>query len=133
PSGVAAPEDGRTPPPETERLQSPQQLPKTVTSVFILLIVQGYSWAAEPRLTTGKAETRSRAAPIGINVTVSTAASDFTGLAGNLPTSPCRSCCQPATVLALARRRIGTVSGANGWPGHAQPCFTTLNDCAVAF
>ena len=48
--------------------------------------------ASCPRPITGKAVMRSRAAPMGISVTVSVGSSDFTGLGCSLPTRPSESC-----------------------------------------
>jgi hypothetical protein len=53
-----------------------------------LYFFSAHSCALGPVPITGNADIRSRAQPIGINVTVSVGSSDFAGLGCILPTSP---------------------------------------------
>ena len=96
---------------------------KFVCFIFMSASVSGlysaafHSCASLPWPITGKAVMRSRAAPMGISVTVSTGSSDFTGLGWSLPTRPSESCFQAGIRLASARSSMGAVSGVNGCAG----------------
>src|SRR5262245_56975508 len=69
----------------------------------------------EPSLAThGNALMRNRAAPIGINVTVSSGALDRAGLGCSGLTRPKRSICHSGILRAWALMWIGAAAGVNG-------------------
>src|SRR5205823_10073109 len=61
-----------------------------------------HAWASGPLPIVGKAVIRSRAAPIGIRVMVSSGSSERTGLGRSLPTRPFLSSVQPRIFFPLA-------------------------------
>ncbi len=78
----------------------------------------------------GKEVIRSRAAPIGISVTVSTGSEDFAGLGCKTFKSPFLSSVQPGMRRAFALSSSGAVSGVNGWAGSGPAPRTSSNEPA---
>ena len=86
--------------------------------------------AAGPLPTAGKAVSRSRAAPMGISVTVSTGSSERTGLGCNTATKPRASSVHWGIFRALAFSSRGTASGVKGCPGSVPARRTSAKELA---
>ena len=84
--------------------------------------------ASGPVPITGKAAIRSRAAPIGMRVTVSMGWSDFTGLSCSGATRPNRSSCHWGIRLAFAFMLMGTRVGRERHVGPGPVPLTTWNE-----